>query len=567
MSEIIKEVKYLWSKKCFAAGIPLMMFLSYCTLLWRPTVGIDDTSFKLYYVDGVSPAMGRFCLYLINRLLPLNYNPVFVEAVGLMCFCISISLWCAVFYRIFKETVSPLGYMLFGGVMLSSPIISEVVIWYLQDGIYLGYGMTALAVLFAMDALRGSLNEGGKGTVNWKTAWKKKLKKLLASAFFLTLALGFYEAFMIVFLMAVVMVFLAVHATGQKEYTGKARYFLVNTLCVCVCAMVFRTAAIEGVIAFYGLQDQKLVLATRDAGDILSGVMGWFDGSRQWADFTFVLKDFFVKYYCNAIVYKPITILVTAVGILVIWGVIKTVRKKDGWILAAVAGILLLPLILPILEGTATYYRSSEYVPLLTAFVVLLLIREAGMVRVRAVQGIGFVLLLGLLYHQGYEMNKWLYVDAMKYEHDKLVMGSVALDIMEKCDEDKPVCVVGSFQTPQSLIEEVYCPTWSRRYDVIKLIVEAIEPQIFAKYDTPYGYATAESPQLSFINWGAVAYYGFDRELVKFWKMHGFTFVEDGNLEHYREAESLMQNAPVWPKEGSIVEMEDYIIVNFGNIH
>ena len=47
--------------------------------------------------------------------------------------------------------------------------------------------------------------------------------------------------------------------------------------------------------------------------------------------------------------------------------------------------------------------------------------------------------------------------------------------------------------------------------------------------------------------------------------MHGFTFTEDGNLDHYRQAQKLMRDAPVWPKKGSIVEQEDYIIVNFGN--
>ncbi|MBO4980433.1 MAG: glucosyltransferase domain-containing protein [Lachnospiraceae bacterium] len=555
MAEIIKEAGYLWKKKCFAVGIPLMMFLSYCTLLFHPTIGIDDTSFKLYYVDGVSPAMGRWCLYLINKILPLDYNPVFVEAVGLLCFCISVSLWCVVFYRLFGETVSPLGYTIFGCVMLSSPIISEVVVWYLQDGIYLGYGVTALAVLFAMDVFRTD-----KGI-----SLKKRLGKLLASAFFLTVALGFYEAFMIVFMMGVVMVFLVIRVTECRKYSKKPLEWFLNMGIVVACAMVFRTVVIQSVIAFYQLEDQTKVLASRNAGDILQGLLGWFDGTKE-VSFSYMLKDFFVKYVCNAVVYVPVAILVLAAGVLVLWGILKTIRKKDGWIFLSVLGILILPLILPVLEGVATYYRSSEYVPLLTAFSVLLLIWEIRKIPVKAVRTAGFLLALLLLYRQGYEMNRWLYVDAMKYENDKLVMSSVALDIIRQCDETKPVCVIGSYQTPESLIEDVYCPTWSRRYDLVKFLVEAVDPKLFEKYDTPLGYAAAETPRLSYINWGAVAYYGFDRELVKFWKMHGFTFTEDGNLDHYRAAESMMQDGPVWPKEGSIVEMEDHIIVNFGNL-
>lgn len=554
MTTIVREVKELWSKKCIAVGVPLMMFLSYCTLLWNPTIGIDDTSFKLYYVDGVSPAMGRWCLYMINKLLPLDYNPVFVEAVGLLCFCISITLWCLVFYRVFGEKLPALAYMIFGGVMLSSPIISEVVIWYLQDGIYLGYGMTALAVLFAMDSLHPD-----------NLPWKKRIKKLLASALFLTVALGFYESFMIVFLMAVVMVFLGLHLVQDAPYVKKPLCWIVNLAVIGGCAMVFRTIAIEGIIAVYDLEEQTKVLATRDAGDILASLGAWFDGSRSGEDFAYVCKDYIVKYFCNAVVYKPVLIFAAATGVFVLWSLIRSLREKNGWIVLSMIGILVLPLILPVVEGVATYYRSCQYIPLFTAFVVLLMAWELRTVKVQAVKTVAFVIALSLLYHQGYEMNKWLYVDAMKYEYDKQMLGEVALDIIEQCDEEKPVCVIGSYELPAGVIERIYCPDWSGRYILVKQMTDLFAPEIFEKYDTPYGYASAETPQLSFVNWGRQAYYGFDRELVKFWKMHGFTFEEDGNGDHYVLAEEMMKDAPCWPEVGSIVEMEDHIIVKLGN--
>ena len=73
-----------------------MMVLSYATLLHQPTVGIDDTAFDIYYEEGVSPAMGRWCLYLINKFFPLAYKPYFVEAIGLLLICLSERLWCLV---------------------------------------------------------------------------------------------------------------------------------------------------------------------------------------------------------------------------------------------------------------------------------------------------------------------------------------------------------------------------------------------------------------------------------------------------------------------------------------
>lgn len=551
MSDIIKDLKYFWSRKLFAAGLLGMMFLSYATLLTNPTVGIDDTSFKLYYIDGVSPAMGRWCLYMIHKIFPLDYNPYFVETVGLLFFCLSVSLWCVIFYRMFGQRIPVLVYTIFAGVMISSPILSEVVVWYVQDGIYLGYGVTALAVLFAMEAF---------------TAKRRPWRQIVLSALLLAVALGFYEAFMIVFLMAMVMIFLLNRALVPERYEKSPLQWLWKLLLICGLGMVFRSLFINGISAVFGLEEQALVLKSRGLGDIAGLIGGWFDGSRGADELFLVLKEFFVKYTIHGIVYLPVLILVLAELVLLGWGVFWTARRRDGWILAAVFGILLLPWVMPILESSATYYRSSEYVPLLTAFAVLAVGYELCRTqRPRLVQGVALFLAFLLLYHQGYEMNKWLLIDVMKYEDDKRTLDALALELMTEYDTDKPICVIGNRKTPVSLLEDVYCPQWSKKYDLVKWLVCAVDERIFEKYDTPEGYAVAETPQLSFINWANKAYYGFDRELIKFWKMHGFTFTEDGNLEHYRQAQKLMRDAPVWPKKGSIVEQEDYIIVNFGN--
>lgn len=558
MAGIIQEVKYFWTKKCFAVGIPLMTLLSYLTLIINPTVSEDDTAFRLYYVEGVSPAMGRWCLYLVNKLFPLDYNPHFVEACGLAVFCLSVTLWCAVFHRMFGERVSALGYTVFGAVMLSSPILSEVVVWYLQDGIYMGYGFTALAVLFGMEAFR----KGKAGCENRaegkKTKWGGCLQ-LVISAAFLTAALGCYEAFMIVYLMAAVMNFLLIRGLGREDYDPRPSRWLVKTGAACVLAMVFRELVIGGLVLLFGLEEQRGVLATRGILDILKGF-----GSGQ-GDLWLVLKEFFVKYYIHGLVYVPVFIAVLAVGILVIWALAAAVRRRDGWVFAAAAGIILLPWLMVFLEGRATYYRASEYVPLLTGFAVLLLAYEVKRLDRRPVRAAALFLALVLLYRQGYEMNKWLYIDAMKYEDDRRTASAVALELIRTCDEGKPVCVVGNYRTPPSLLDKLYTPSWSKKYMLVKWLAEAVDGRIFEKYDTPYGYAAAETPQLSMLGWASQAFFGTDRELVKFWRMLGFEFAEDGNAEHYLYAKELMREAPAWPKEGSIVELEDYIIVNFGD--
>lgn len=551
MQEIYQEVRQFWKKKIFAVGTILMMLLSYRTLLLQPTVGIDDTSFKVYYVDGVSPAMGRWCLYLIHKLFPLEYNPYFVEAVGLLLFCLSITLWCVVFHRMFQDKIPDWGYTLFGCVMLSNPIISEVVIWYLQDGTYLGYGVTALAVLMGMAAFQNKV-----------LANKKALfQNLLLSAFFLTLAMGFYESFMIVFLMGMVMIFLLIRILKRSDYSVRIKDWFLHIGFISICAVLFRTVIVKWMITFFHLESQTQILRSRG----LHEVLGWFDGTKGADEFFYVMKDFFVKYYLNGIVYVPILVLVMAVGILLLVSLCYCIKHKDGWILAAAIGIILLPWVMPVLEGLATYYRSSQYIPLLTAFGVLLVVWELYRRGVKGLlRGLGVLAAAMLLYRQGYEMNKWLYLDAMKYEDTKRTLSQVAYKIGEQCDGSKPICVIGDYETPTALQEAAYCPSWSKKYQLLEVLVKRVDEEIFEEYNTPYGYAFAETPRLSFITWGASAFFDFDRELVKFWNMHGFDFEEDWHLEHYEEARKLFENGPSWPAEGSIVEMEDYIIVNFG---
>ncbi len=549
MTIIVNEMKQLWSKKCFAVGMVLITIFSYITLLINPTVSIDDTAFKVYFIDGVAPVMGRWCLYLINKIIPLDYNPFFVEAVGLMIFALSVSLWCVVFSRLFQERISVWGYLVFGGVMISSPILSEIVVWYLQNGLYVGYGVTALAVLLLMNALRQNEKR------------REQIIYLLLSAVMLTVAVGFYESLMIVFLMAVVMVFLLARVLKSKEYRKQPIGWLLSLACVTVGAMVLRTVIVKLITVVFHLEGQKNILKSRG----LYEVLGWFDGTRGWEDFVTVIQEYLVKYCFNGIVYLPILLLVLAELILLIWGIRQAIVQKDGWIGVAVAGILLVPWLMPVLEGQATFYRAAQYVPLLTAFAVLLVAEWFQKKRGMLWKYVGVIAAFVLLYQQCYEMNKWLYVDALKYEDTKRTMDAVALTILEECDAAKPVCVIGNYQTPESLLEDVYCPSWSKKYTLVSMLVKGLNEELFEKYNTPAGYAVAETPQLSFINWGTTAFHHFDRELIKFWNMHGFSFAEDGNLEHIDTAEALMKDGPVWPKEGSVVEMENYIIVNFGN--
>ena len=93
-----------------------------------------------------------------------------------------------------------------------------------------------------------------------------------------------------------------------------------------------------------------------------------------------------------------------------------------------------------------------------------------------------------------------------------------------------------------------------------------MDKELVDDYMEPAGYRFAETPLLSVIKWGSTAFYSIDVELIKFWENRGFEFTVDGNLEHYSYGKELLENGmPAWPEEGSIMQMDGYIIVNLQN--
>ena len=72
----------------------------------------------------------------------------------------------------------------------------------------------------------------------------------------------------------------------------------------------------------------------------------------------------------------------------------------------------------------------------------------------------------------------------------------------------------------------------------------------------------AQTPSLSVIEWGREAF-DSGKELERFFAMHGYEIRTMDDWEQYEEVEQQAIGMPSFPAEGSIVDMGEYIIVNF----
>lgn len=233
-------------------------------------------------------------------------------------------------------------------------------------------------------------------------------------------------------------------------------------------------------------------------------------------------------------------------------------------ILAGLA-VVLLPWLLPVLEGAVTPYRSSEYIPLVCAFAVLLAAYMCRKWNKKTwVRMAGWMAAVVLLYNQAFEMNRWFHVDNMKYQDAIRFTDELALELEKNYDVTKPILVKGHHRVPYGITQEGYIPYWSKKYIVVSTFLNILDPDLLELYNTEYGYAYVQTPFLSIIDWGTVAFHHNDKELMKFMAMHGHDFTYAGNWEWYLEAEKAVKAMPAWPREGSIVDTGDYILVNLG---
>lgn len=151
----------------------------------------------------------------------------------------------------------------FSCVMISCPMISEVFIYYLHNGIGLSYCLSALMMMSFTEAFE---KEG-----------KARLKKLGITLCILWLTNGSVETFTIVFLMAIVMIW--VLQSIYKVRKIPPRVVAVEGLTAGVLlavSIVLRTVSAEVLTVLFSLQDQRSVVSRRS----ILMALDWFKSEQ-----------------------------------------------------------------------------------------------------------------------------------------------------------------------------------------------------------------------------------------------------------------------------------------------
>lgn len=539
------------------------------------TIGIDDTPSLYYFQEGLIAIVGRWVLFLLNKVISLaEFVPFVTDFAAVLLLIAAAIVWSALFYSVFGEKIPVVGYAHFAAVFVSCPLISEVFTYFLHNGIAIGYLSCAVSLCF-MREWQSSIRKQRKGSGLGEKLFCPAVTKLAAAAVFLWIAMGCYESFMILWLAGLLLLLLSERiclGTERTARTGERGVFgtLAGGALAALAAVLLRSLMIVVLTKAFRLEYLQGEAVQRSVTEML----GWMVQPGAFGELVMILKRTFVLYGVFAYAYLPIRIFVLSAVVITVVTLVRVIRGRDLWALILLPAAYLAAFSLLFIEGKATLYRSAQFVPvfcgygaLLFAYIIYELTGSPGRGVHRklclGMRGIAVAVLVVITWNQCMDMTKWFYIDKQKYDAAVKTVDQIALDLERDFDTSKPVIFTGNYEIPYSIIQDAYVSYGDRKYYKMKQLTDLIDPDLLDKYNRgSKGVWVAQTPALSVIDWGRYAF-DSDAELVRFFEMHGHRLVACGDIDRYAEAEEESLNLPEYPQDGYIVDKGDYIIVHF----
>lgn len=539
------------------------------------TIGIDDTPSLYYFEEGLIAIVGRWVLFLLNKVITLaEFVPFVTDFAAVILLIAAAIVWSALFYSVFGEKLPMMGYAFFAAVFVSCPLISEVFTYFLHNGIAIGYLSCAVSLCF-MREWQSSMRKPRKGSGLWEKPDCRTVTKLVAAAVFLWIAMGCYESFMILWLAGLLLLLLSERirlGTERTARTGERGVFgtLAGGALAALVAVLLRSLMIVVLTKAFHLEYLQGEAVQRSVTEML----GWMVQTGAFGELIMILKRTFVLYGVFAYAYLPIRIFVLSAVVITVVTLVRVIRGRDLWALILLPTAYLAAFSLLFIEGKATLYRSAQFLPifcgygaLLFAYIIYELTGSPGRGVHRKLclgtRGIAVAVLVVITWNQCMDMTKWFYIDKQKYDAAVKTVDQIALDLERDFDTSKPVIFTGNYEIPYSIVKDAYVSYGDSRYYKMKRLTDLIDPDLLDKYNRgSKGVWVAQTPALSVIDWGRYAF-DSDAELVKFFAMHGHSLVACGDIDRYAEAEEESLKLPEYPQDGYIVDKGDYIIVHF----
>ena len=541
MKTYYREVKDFLKNKVFILLLALLMVIAFGYASVNTSISIDDMEADRYVGSGnMMLAAGRFGIWFWSFIQGGYQTDFSMDLLAcLMTLFVAINL-CILFKRISGGKIGMAALTAFAGMFVSYPLVLEI--WeYTGSNVHIGGSMifTSLSLLI----LHNFIHHG-----SWRKPWA-----LIPVAAMMTLVCAGYESIVAVYIFLVFAV-LALQVVYGSE---KEKKFLE----------IIRQGLIYAAFLLIGLVGRlivhRIILAVTGLEPTINGdtIISW--GTMPALS---IVKDLFSGwlriYILRGIIYPPITILILCGIAFVIFGLIAC--KRHGWILLLPgAGMLLSLVLLSIVQGALSPYRTSQVLGLFCALTLMLLIHCLCGCKKKWIRSVALIACAALFLFQSSFIGYFLHLNHRRSEEEALIVRQISAELQSNFDREKPVIFVGMHALSSSVWEDASIPedspVWQFYEDVC---IKAYA--ILGKEPTEKAMSRKlpETNVNTVLNWALTA---FDQEAMQhIFHYYGYDYVLADFDAVYKEASAYAENTnmPAYPYDGYIQDVGDYIIVH-----
>lgn len=532
-----RDIRNLWSSSIYRIVVILTVFICYGSYAASHIISIDSFGGPVYLGENRLIAQGRFITWGYGRLFSFN-NDYFHSSWAINIFSLLLLVWAmcnfSILLRRISGTSNSVGLALFSAILVSYPLMVEI--WIFTGSsmmVCAGYLIVSFAILIMQ-------------SFSYQKAY---VALMFTTGLLICIAAG-YESLMAVYIF---WVFVILWYEIKDNKCEGYKYFVLHGIWY---AIPFVIGTLLGSII-------GRVIALIAGVEISSGgaakEIAWLNG-----DIVGTLKELVGQigniYVAEALISFPIAIFVIAC---VVYGIASNyicLKLKKPMLLWANLGCYLSLILLSIVQGSASAWRSSQVFAVFIAFTAFLCMEFCnGYLR----KVIGFVLII-LVIRQVVYTSYCFEIQYEKTIHEERVLAGVAEDL-KKMGANKPIVFTGKYTLPDyyekalsvddnsiawKLYARIYAQGKGRSYEDVLNDYRGV---VLDKNNIYSGITFNIDHLGRGLMYEYLSMCGYDCELGDAYDRFGHD-----SYEYVKK-----NNIPGYPMDGYIVDMEEYVIVNF----
>lgn len=499
----------------FFVPLILIILIGFLFEITHTSISIDDLS-RDRYINGELFAQGRMTSTIIRQILQITiFAPVVEHILSLLLFAGGATLFCTLFKISSNDSIKFVCYPIFACSLVSYPLLAEIYV-YLGTTINIGFCFfsVALSLIYVQKFLDSP-----------------KIRYLIGSSVLICFIISAYESFATVYLLGILIV-LILQLIYNKEH-HKGLFFNIKKFCVYLIPLALGVV-IEGTVTNLIMKIFKIKASHNGA----NGIAYFAKTSKSFLEIvSSVFKGIYQNYILNAEIYLPILILDICLVACVVLLIFYAIKHKSATLALLFTGTILCLISLSLIQGVVSPYRTCQVFYLFVAFIGLLSVQTIlYYVKVKGIQVAAVAIAAIAIFYQGNFLNKIFYGDYLRSEEEQVIINEIAYELDSNFDTTKPIIFVGINRTSDNV-------------------------KTFFYKD---GKKITQTVGSSYITWGVKSFGEVNTELLKYFKLCGHTY-KQGTEKQYVQAVKLQKSMASWPKQGSVLDNGDYIIVNLGN--